>query len=50
MKREPLIRFRAKVWVQNHKSTSKFGSPPDIEIQRVLRQANASNAATCYGR
>jgi hypothetical protein len=49
MKRKPFIRFRAMVWVQNHKSTSKFGGPPDMVIQRVLRQPNASTSATCYG-
>jgi hypothetical protein len=30
MKRNPFIRFRAMVWVQNHKSTSKFGGPQDM--------------------
>ena len=34
MKRKPLIRFHCKVWVQNHRSRSKFGGPPDMVIQR----------------
>ena len=39
MKRNPLIRFRAKCGrAQDHRSTSKFGGPPDIVIQRVVRR------------